>query len=885
MAGRSTHGSRAPRFLLVPSIAFLLAGATVSDGGTGPRLHTRPAPAAGDSSSSAPQPLIIPGDDVNVSQLPGNEAEVTIDVNPTDPQNLVVAGHAPGFQTMNTFYTLDGGSTWSRVSLGAAADDLLATSRFDPTVAFDDDGNVYVGYGANVTVGGNRRVTVVVCKSTDKGVSYAQCRYVNTNANIPDPADPTDPNDDLPGNDKWMLATGPDPNNAAQQNVYIAWTQNVAEGPVGVPPCAAADGPFCNVDQRIVISRSTDGGDNFSPPVIVADEAIAGMDHSLFADPAVGPNGEVYVSWHDFDDARILVDASFDGGVTFGTDDHVSNVGVTGLDAIIPPQPDRGAPVGPTLDVDRSGGPNDGRLYIAYMDVGPGGLPNTDIIVRYSDDDGATWSAGKTVNDDAGASSQFLPWLDVDQQDGRVVVVWYDPRQDPNNEKVRVFLAVSTTGAADFQPNIPVADGQSDQSAGNPARWTNNYLEYIGVAVLGCVAVPVWSDNSRNLADLDYFVDRVSICDDHYLCYGARDLIVPPQHPDPLNLTDQFHHGLYKPGHAQRFCTPADKNDEGITDPITHLKAYELQRVEAPAVRATVDVVNQFGSLTLRLRKTANVYVPSAKGLLSPPDPPDPSLPGYEHFTCYKVSTVGAPFPKNIIVEVENQFGAGKYVLRKPRRMCAPAAKKRPSLPVEPVRNPARHLVCYGVRRVIPIAPPPEVHVTNQFGTERLQLQREREFCVPSAKIVVGGSTTTTTPTTTSTTSTTLVSTLCCDVPPGALGNPVPVCFVATPDPILIDKCQLLGGVVSPGVCDPDLEQCVPSPPVPANDFCCECPVPAPPFPHPQVCFEGVVGHESKCQPPCVLVPSVTCGPASEQCGGSPSGAFLDATRDSWVGF
>jgi len=111
-------------------------------------------------------------------------------------------------------------------------------------------------------------------------------------------------------------------------------------------------------------------------------------------------------------------------------------------------------------------------------------------------------------------------------------------------------------------------------------------------------------------------------------------------------------------------------------------------------------------------------------------------------------------------------------------------------------------------------------------------------------------------------------------VPTGSPSLPT-FCFDAVqPDVDL--KCQLLGGILVPGVCDPDSERCVPPGPVPPNDFCCQCPVPAPPFPHPQFCFEGVFGHEAKCQPPCILIPMLTCGPVSEECGGSPSGAFVD---------
>ncbi len=160
-----------------------------------------------------------PGVDVNVSNLVGNEeAEVSIDVNPTNPNNLVIVGHAPftmiglpdntfigGQLTMNTFFTMDGGLTWTSVKLGNAQDGLTGTIRFDPTVAFDNNGNVYVGYGVRTkdALGNGIRI-VVVAKSTNGGQTYTTITQVHTG-----------------GNDKWHLATGPDPIIPAQQNVYI----------------------------------------------------------------------------------------------------------------------------------------------------------------------------------------------------------------------------------------------------------------------------------------------------------------------------------------------------------------------------------------------------------------------------------------------------------------------------------------------------------------------------------------------------------------------------------------------------------------------------------------------------------------------------------------
>jgi len=439
-------------------------------------------------------PGLPTGEPASADVVAGESAlsEVSIDVNPTDRDNQVIIGHSDegtnGFETMNTFFTTDGGLTWTPVPLGDANDGLTSTFRFDPTVAFDDDGNVYVGYGAQTDIAtGGTQTTLVVCRSTDGGANYLQCTWVSINPDI----------GSLAGNDKWHLATGPDPLNPLQQNVYIAWTQNVTE--------------VSGLDQRIVVSRSTDGGATFSAPLIINDGSISGtQDSNLFADPAVGPLGEVYVAWHDIGGSQVWVDDSLDGGVTFGTDNLVTT-SATGFKTPIPAQPDRGVHVGPTIDTDRSGGTFDGRLYLTYTDLGLGGLPDVDVLTMFSDDGGFTWSVPVMVHDDGTTLSQFLPWLDVDQVTGLVTTVWYDARNDANNKQVEVFLAVSDDGGATWQPNVQVSDNPSDQSTDNASRYLGNFLEYIGVASLNGVAFPAWADNSASLADLDYFTDQIPI--------------------------------------------------------------------------------------------------------------------------------------------------------------------------------------------------------------------------------------------------------------------------------------------------------------------------------------------------------------------------------------
>ncbi|HXV12573.1 MAG TPA: FlgD immunoglobulin-like domain containing protein, partial [Candidatus Krumholzibacteria bacterium] len=378
-------------------------------------------------------------------------------------------GHSNTGVHMATYCSFDKGQTWTLVPVGDAQDHLGLTPRFDPAVTFDANGNVFVAYGTLVFTGSTERTSLVVAKNTDGGQTYGPAFIIGTANRVLN----------VPGHDKWVLATGPDPTVPGRENIYIAWTWNIPT-------------PAGNVDQQISISRSIDGGQTFSPPLVINDDSIAGRDRALVADPSVGPNGEVYVSWNDIDatDATLFVDRSFDGGLTWGTDVVVST-GAMAWRTPIPAQPDRGVGAAPVMDVDISGGAFTGRAYIVYCQPGANGL---DILLRYSDDQAQTWSLPVRVNDDATMRDQFLPWIDVGRTNGLVSVVFYDAREDPLNQSVRVYAAMSRTGGVTFEPNEPVADVPSNQSVANPNRYGGNYLEYIGVATGDDAVHIVWTD-------------------------------------------------------------------------------------------------------------------------------------------------------------------------------------------------------------------------------------------------------------------------------------------------------------------------------------------------------------------------------------------------------
>ena len=112
---------------------------------------------------------------IDVSQRHTNESEEAIAVNPTNPNNIVIVTNvvvpAAGMFAAVSF---DGGSTWATRIIGN--NDNLGAACCDPSLSFDEFGNLFLGYLFNV---GN---TVPIALSTDGGLSF------NVIANIAKPA-------------------------------------------------------------------------------------------------------------------------------------------------------------------------------------------------------------------------------------------------------------------------------------------------------------------------------------------------------------------------------------------------------------------------------------------------------------------------------------------------------------------------------------------------------------------------------------------------------------------------------------------------------------------------------------------------------------------------
>lgn len=133
-------------------------------------------------------------------------------------------------------------------------------------------------------------------------------------------------------------------------------------------------------ETTVQIVRSLDGGQSWSVPLTLSSTKSNGSQ------PAVGPDGEVYVMWEDYALRQVLGRKSTDFGATFGAPFVVAaiqdNLGhpppvleeLTGRVNAVYPWSSRLGPDFPSLAIDRTQGPSRGRIYATWTDYADGAV-------------------------------------------------------------------------------------------------------------------------------------------------------------------------------------------------------------------------------------------------------------------------------------------------------------------------------------------------------------------------------------------------------------------------------------------------------------------------------------------------------------------------------
>lgn len=213
------------------------------------------------------------------------EAEEHIAVDPNNSNNLVAAisdfSLRGGFNTTKFAVSTDNGVTWrdrfvpilSSTRFPITSDGTAWEANSDPVVAIDKLGNVYLSNlyfnGSNLANG-----VYVSVANLSSGVNFSAARTYPVATHL-DPATPL-------SEDKEWIATD-NTNSGNSGNVYVSWTRFIQDAAGNL------------LSDFIVLSRSTDQGKTWSPPVRISQPGFDGFVQG--SQVAVGPRGEVYVAF------------------------------------------------------------------------------------------------------------------------------------------------------------------------------------------------------------------------------------------------------------------------------------------------------------------------------------------------------------------------------------------------------------------------------------------------------------------------------------------------------------------------------------------------------------------------------------------------------------
>lgn len=370
----------------------------------------------------------------------GDPEEPAIVVNPKNPRQMVA-----GANINKVFYSTNGGAAWWSGTLSSPYG-----VWGDPCLVVDTNGVYYCLHLSN----GPRWLDRIVCqKLTAPGAAWSAGTYTGLNG--------------TKAQDKEWAVVDP-----ANNHIYVTWTQ-----------FDAYESTSPSDITLILFSSSKDGGQTWSAPVRINDlpgDCVDSDNTVEGAVPAVGPRGEIYVSWAG--PAGIVLNKSTDGGVSWlGSNVVVSDI-PGGWDFNIPGiQRCNGLPV---MLCDLSPGPHCGTVYINWSDQ-RNGASDTDIWLAKSTDGGLTWSAAKRVNDDPPGKHQFLTWMTIDEANGTLYAVFYD-RRNYSDTQTDVYLATSTDGGDTF------SNQRISQSPFVPLA-TKFFGDYNNISAYNGVVRPIWT--------------------------------------------------------------------------------------------------------------------------------------------------------------------------------------------------------------------------------------------------------------------------------------------------------------------------------------------------------------------------------------------------------
>ena len=446
----------------------------------------------------------------NVTNDSVRESETYIAVEP-DNRDRVLVGSNWNAGGMAAWVTSDGQSWSDARPLPATTrkpDGLLGQGDVccDPMAAADELGNVW--YGGIACIQGpdfddcplDPNSWVVVARIPAGSDNYAQS-YTTALKQVPGTEV-----------DKPMMTI-----DRVSGRLYVVWNAQEPNGGVKVviSQCDTEPDPL-----------NCDDPTKWSDPVVVSGASFGSF---IYASAATGPDGRVYVTWWDYsNNNRIAGTACSSNCHTAGGWSAPQTIAV--LDGTSGPIPfacptvaQPGGRVGPApyVAVDRSGGAQDGRVYVSWGDLRAGtgqrcagnvfptvSLQTWDVFVASvagalpGGPGQVSGQAGtRLVRDDEGAAGadEWFAGLAVDQDDGQAYAGFYSTRHDATRRTAHFYYrAVGAQGGsgASLSGLAQLSGAASNYASTSCCDFRDDYGDYTQVTAAAGTVWPVWTDNS-----------------------------------------------------------------------------------------------------------------------------------------------------------------------------------------------------------------------------------------------------------------------------------------------------------------------------------------------------------------------------------------------------
>lgn len=367
---------------------------------------------------------------LNISQGIAFDGEPFIAMDPNNDQHLVVAwmGFKLGQKVIiKTKSSFDGGNTWSASS--ELPHILPGNGSADPSLYFDNDGNVFLCYidfdNDNFDNG-----AVVVAKSSD-GISWSSPVVVIDIEDCPNKLCVDRP---------WMVIDRS--GGSLDGTIYI--TSMTPDNSSVSPPYH----PF--------LTRSFDGGQTFEPirHLDTTDFLVGNEVKQPMPTPAVSSNGKFHAIYPTYEESQSLFPqyihvTSTDGGNSLQHNVQETVMQATGFQVY--PQT-KSAP----LLIEN---PND-EDHLAYIFLRIDG-DDFNVYLSESFDAGATWSNKSKVNDNPAGEGVVhdLVWGNFNNK-GDLAICWRDRRKGGAgfNVDTEIMGTVKYKDSSDFMANFLISD-------------------------------------------------------------------------------------------------------------------------------------------------------------------------------------------------------------------------------------------------------------------------------------------------------------------------------------------------------------------------------------------------------------------------------------------